>query len=139
MPRNTELSPGELWDVAEEPDFTRSPRDVEVEREGAEVDSVRLYFQQIARVPLLKPREERALCEQIEAAQQAVAAALLGVPAAARRLAELTAAVRSGASMADGLLQSAEGSPLSRPDIAAALTGLARARRKAASGKGRAN
>ena len=38
-----------------------------------ELDAVGLYFQQVGRVPLLKPAQERALCERIERAQQALA------------------------------------------------------------------
>jgi RNA polymerase primary sigma factor len=91
-----------------------------------------VYFQQIARVPLLKPREERALCEQIEAAQASVAAALLAEPSAAERVAKLSGAVRRGISIPDGLLQSPEGRPLRRAEIDSALSGLARARRQAA-------
>jgi len=132
MPTNMELSPSEPWDFAEEPDWTRPLREPEAAPEGVEFDAVRLYFRQIARVPLLKGREERALCEQIEAAHSAVAAALLTVPSAARRVAELSAAVRSGTSKPDGLLQSPEGRPLPPREIAQALAGLARARRQAA-------
>jgi len=101
--------PGEAWEFAEEPDFTRAPRDDEAAHERPELDAVRLYFQQIARVPLLKPREERALCERIESAHHAVAAALLAVPAAARRIADLSAAVRTGVSVPNGLLESPDG------------------------------
>jgi RNA polymerase primary sigma factor len=96
------------------------------------LDAIRLYFQQIARVPLLKPREERALCEQIETAHAAVAAALLAVPSAVQRFAELSDAARRGVSVPDGLLQSPDGRPLRRREIALALAGLARARRQAA-------
>jgi RNA polymerase primary sigma factor len=122
----------ELWDFAEEPDWTRATSEPEAAPEPAEFDAVRLYFQQIGRMPLLKPREERALCEQIEAAQTALAAALLAVPAAARRVAELSAAVRRGLSLPDGLLESREGRTLGPGDIAAALKDLGRARRQAA-------
>ena len=130
METNTEPSPGRPWDFAEEPDWTRPPREREA-AEAAEVDAVRLYFQQIARVPLLKAREERALCEQIEAAHAALAAALLGVPSASRRVAKLAAAVRADPSTSDGLLQSPEGRPLRPREIAQAVDGLARARRQA--------
>jgi RNA polymerase primary sigma factor len=121
----------EVWEFAEEPDWTTPPQAPEA-AEGTEIDAVRLYFQQIARVPLLKAREERALCEQIEAAQTAAAAALLAVPAAAARLASMAAGVRTGTSVPDSLLQSPEGQPLRPREIAEALAGLARARRQAA-------
>ena len=48
--------------------------------ECAEFNAARLYFRQIARVPLLEPDEERTLCRQIEAAHAALAA----VPAETR-------------------------------------------------------
>jgi len=120
----------ESWAIAEEPDFTERPRDEKVEREGAEVDAVRAYFQQIGRVPLLKPAEELALCRQIETAHHRLAASLVAVPAASRRLAELSAAVRSGASTPDGFLQSPEGRPLRRTEIVAGLARLTQARRQ---------
>jgi RNA polymerase primary sigma factor len=91
-----------------------------------------LYFQQIGRVPLLKPREERTLCEQIEAAQASVAAALLAVPSAAERVAKLSGAVRRGISAPDDFLQSPDGRPLRPPEISSALAGLARTRRQGA-------
>ncbi len=117
----------------EEPDFFRSPREEAAAPEDAvDVDTVRLYFQQISRVPLLRPREERALCEQIEAQQRTVATALLAVPAAGQRLTVLSAAVEKGTCPAEDLLQSPEGRPLHRAEITAALAGLTRARRQAA-------
>ena len=56
------VTSGEPWgsetlpmDVAEELDLTRPlPEDVETARSEADADSVRLYFQQVGRVPLLK-------------------------------------------------------------------------------------
>jgi RNA polymerase primary sigma factor len=133
MPTPAERSAPEFWDFAEEPDWTRPASEPEAPQGPAEFDAVRLYFQQIARMPLLKTREERALCEQIEAAQTALAAALLSVPSAASRIAELSAAVRRGASVPDGLLESREGRTLPLRDISAGLAGLDRARRQAAS------
>jgi RNA polymerase primary sigma factor len=127
-----EPSSSNVWDFAEEPDWTRPPADPEVGPELVEVDDVRLYFQQISRVPLLKSWEERALCEQIEAAQTALAAALLAVPSAASRIAELSAAVGRDNSVPDGLLESRDGRVLRPPDISVALAGLRRARRQAA-------
>jgi RNA polymerase sigma factor (sigma-70 family) len=120
-------------DVVEEPDFTQLfPEEPEAEGGAADIDAVRLYFQQIGRVPLLKTRDEVLLCQRIEAAQQRLATALLVVPASARRIAELTAAVRSGAIPVGGLLESPEGRPLGRQEITTALAALSRARRKAA-------
>ena len=131
MSKPTSTMLDETWETAEEPDFTVAPDARDTESGGADPDAVRFYFQQIARVPLLKPREELELCRQIEAAQHRLAAALLLVPPAARRIAELSTAVRKGASSPDALLQSPEGRPLSPSEVTAVLDSLARARRQA--------
>jgi RNA polymerase primary sigma factor len=52
-------------------------------------DAVADYLRQIGKIPLLSAGEERALCEQIEGAQQALASALLELPAARGRLESL--------------------------------------------------
>jgi RNA polymerase primary sigma factor len=130
MATELDRSRGEAFEVAEEPDWTTGTSEVEAAPE-AEYDAVRLYFQQIGRVPLLKAREERALCEQIEAVHAVLAAALLAVPGAARHVAELATAVRRGTSKSDLLLQSPEGGQLDKSQVAKALAGLARARRQA--------
>jgi RNA polymerase primary sigma factor len=132
MAIHTELPPSELWEYAEEPDWTKPPRQPETTPEAAEFDAVRSYLQQIARVPLLKPREERALCQEIEGAHTSLAASLLALPSAAARVGELADAIRGGRAVPDGLLQSRDGRGLRRDEIAAALAGLARARRRAA-------
>ncbi len=120
---------------AEEPDVLRVEREEDEARpeEAADVDAVRVYLQQIARVPLLKPREELQLCQRIEARQRAVAAALLAVPSSGKHLSALATAVRSGATLPDGLLQSPEGRALRKPEVTQGLAGLTRARRQAAS------
>ena len=81
-------------DFAEEPDWTVS--ETNAAPATTEFDALGRYFTQIARVPMLKASEERALCEQIEAAHVAVAAELLAVPATARKVSEISAAVRRG-------------------------------------------
>jgi RNA polymerase sigma factor (sigma-70 family) len=116
---------------AEEPDVTAEPR-ADAVRERPENDAVRRYFQQIAQVRLLKPAEERALCERIESAQLAVAAALFGIPSAADRVAALASTVRDGLAPPGELLHSPEGRTLARDEIANALAGVARARRRTA-------
>ena len=95
----------------------------------AEIDAERLYFHQIGRVSLLKPREEYALCQRIEAARSAVAAALLAVPEGASRIAQ---ALQAGADDIATLLLSPEGRPLHKSEIADALRHLAQAIREGA-------
>jgi RNA polymerase sigma factor (sigma-70 family) len=125
----------ERWDYAEEPDFLEEAAAPPAAREAAELDAVRAYFQQIGRVPLLRPAEERALCARIEAAQHALAAALLAEPGAAQRLMALARAVRDGKADADELLQSPEGRVLTARAVRAALDGLRRARRQGAAAR----
>jgi RNA polymerase sigma factor (sigma-70 family) len=121
----------ESWNVIEEPDFLSAPREAPAGSDDGDRDAVRQYFHQIARVPLLKPREERALCEKIETAQRELAAALLMVPVAAAKLVELAQAIRGGGVPVDELLQSPEGSTLKAGEISKALSRLALARRRA--------
>jgi RNA polymerase sigma factor (sigma-70 family) len=119
------------WEAAEEPDVLRLARPAQAEPQAGETDSIHRYFHQIARVPLLKPREERALCERIEAAQRALAAALLLLPEANGEIGERVAGVRAGRIAVDELLQSPEGRALDREEIARALTGIGSACRRA--------
>jgi RNA polymerase sigma factor (sigma-70 family) len=118
--------------VAEEPDWTRAvgePDDGVI----ADGDALRSYLRQIARAPLLKPREERALCEQIEAAHVALAAAILAVPSSAQHVAELLTGLRRGTVAAGDLLESPEGDELTERQIAASADALTLACRRAAS------
>ena len=127
----TESSLSQSWEFAEEPDWTQPPPEPRPASGTGEADTVNWYLRHIAKVPLLKAPEERALCERIEAAQRALSAALLALPAAADRLAELAASVRRGMCDADDLLQSPEGRVLQPDDVARAITRLTGARRAA--------
>ena len=98
----------------------------------AEFDAVRVYFHQISRVPLLKPAEERALCQEIEAAHASLAAALLAVPSVSARVKTLAGEVRRGAPETDGLFQSRDGRPLERSAVRTALDALRRVRPQSA-------
>src|SRR3954465_15277200 len=75
----TGLEANSRWKVVEEPETagTRARGD----------DSIAEYLRQIGRIPLLGAAAERALCEQIETAQEALKAALLRVPDAAQQVA----------------------------------------------------
>jgi RNA polymerase primary sigma factor len=123
------MFPVDEWDV-EEPDATDRRR--ESAAVPADSDGVRLYFDQIGRVALLRATEERALCARIETARHALAAAVMAVPAGRRRIAALAAAVRAGAAPPDRLFESPEGRVLGSSDITAALATLAGAQRQAA-------
>jgi RNA polymerase sigma factor (sigma-70 family) len=83
-----------------QPDF----RTMQPAGSDAEWEAVGLYLRQIGRVPLLNARSERALCRRIEAAHASLAASLLPIPAAARRLADMCAMVRAGTTPAGDLL-----------------------------------
>jgi RNA polymerase primary sigma factor len=122
-----------LADATEEPDFAEWLPADDAEPAAAEGgDSVSFYFRQIARTRLLKPSDEKRLCEQIEARQQLLAVALLAIPAAAERLSDLAAGVRSRTLDADELLESGTGQKLEAEDVAAAVAALSRARRQSA-------
>ena len=99
-------------------------------QEGKDTDSIRQYLQQIGKVPLLKPAEERALCARIESAHHALAAALLKTPTSRPRLVAAMAAVRTNPSSAAEWLQSPVGAELGTDDVARALEAFARARRR---------
>ena len=58
----------------------------EHDRGGADVDAVRNYLSQVGHVPLLTAASEFALCQAIEEAHQALAAALRALPGAAGRI-----------------------------------------------------
>jgi DNA-directed RNA polymerase sigma subunit (sigma70/sigma32) len=89
-----------------------------------QLDTLRSYLQQTARLPLLQPDEELDLCRQIEDAHRALAAELLTIPSPARRLREQCATV-SGVRIADDR-------PMGARDIIDALGRLERVRCKAA-------
>jgi RNA polymerase primary sigma factor len=94
-------------------------------------DIVRQYLQQIGKVPLLKPAEERDLCARIEAAQHALAAALLAEPDTRNRLQELFDAVRTRRVPVGELLESPDGRPLRRQDVVRAFEAFTDMRRRA--------
>ena len=94
-------------------------------------DIIRQYLQQIGKVPLLKPAQERELCARIEAAQHELAAALLVDAETRRRLTELYDAVRARQLDIDDVMQSRDGRPLRRRDVTRAVEALTRARRQA--------
>ena len=108
-----------MWtdDVQGEPDVTTERTRTD---DPFGTDIVRHYLQQIGKVPLLKPAEERALCTRIEAAQHALAAALLAEPDTRHRLEELFDAVRTRRLPVNQLLESPDGQPLRPRDVARA-------------------
>ncbi|MBI3047640.1 MAG: sigma-70 family RNA polymerase sigma factor [Acidobacteria bacterium] len=101
------------------------------DRNVDDADAVRAYFRDIARIPVLTPREERALCARIERAEWALAAAVLAIPRAASRLTALASAVRQGTVGPEALFQSPDGRPLSAAEVDTALAALARAQQEA--------
>jgi RNA polymerase primary sigma factor len=119
---NVELMPEGQWTGDEPPELFPPQADAG----GAEGDAIGAYLRQIARTPLLTAAEERALCQEIEAAQRALTSAVLALPATARRIAEVAAAIRAGTTPVADLLQSPEGVPLTRAEVAAALARLIR-------------
>lgn len=121
MTTDEQLWRDKAFEPVEEPDVLRPMTEDHVEEPArpsdVEVDSVHRYFHQISRVPLLKPKEERALCEKIEEAQRALAATILMVPTAARELANRADAVRQGKLPVEELFESPEGSILGATEV----------------------
>jgi RNA polymerase primary sigma factor len=107
-------------------DLDSGPVEYESPLESADADNVRLYFQRIGRIPLLKPDEELGLCRAIEAAQQALAGALLAVPESARRLADLAGGVKAGTTRVEDLLEAPDGHALDASEVADALRAIDR-------------
>ena len=95
-------------------------------------DIVRQYLQQIGKVPLLKPAEERALCARIEEAQHQLAAALLVAPSTRHALLELFGEIRARRHAVDELLELRDGRPLGPDEVIQAANVFMRARRRAA-------
>jgi hypothetical protein len=123
------MAPDDVSDFQKEPDSSVASATTRHESH-AEIDAVRHYFNQVGRIALLTPHEERVLWQRVEAARSAVAAALLTAPAAARHLTALAGAVREGTTIPDSLLLSPEGRPLGKTDVAEALNRLAQAARQ---------
>jgi RNA polymerase sigma factor (sigma-70 family) len=121
----------ELNEFQEEPAM-RGASETTRHQSAAEIDAVRHYFNQVGRVPLLKPHEERLLCQRIDVARSSVAAALLTVPAAAKQLTEQFRSVREGTTRSERLLLSPEGHPLRETAVVEALDRLRQAVRQGA-------
>ena len=85
-----------------------------------QLQMLRACLHLIEQFPVLKPAEEAGLCRQIDLTHQALTAALLAVPAAARRLREQCALVSEGAGD--------EGRPRKARDIVETLGRLERER-----------
>ena len=90
-------------------------------------DSIAGYLRQIARVPLLTADQERELCQQIEAAQHTLAAALLVLPEAADRIKALADQSLVDLTAAEELFQSPEGDSLSEADVRDGVAAIHRA------------
>ena len=118
------------WSSSESPDVSETATRIQsggVPAMATDGDSVRAYFVQIGRLPLLTPSQERDLCRQIEVARAQLAAALLAEPSSSRRVAEVSAAIRLGTASAEGLLQPRDGGSLKTVDVDKALLRLSRA------------
>ena len=96
---------------------------------GGDSNSIRQYLQEIGRVPLLKPAEERALCAQIEAAQHGLAAALLVDRDTRRHLHAALRAARKDEAAAATLLEWPDGRSVVAADVERALAAFAGAQR----------
>ena len=98
----------------------------------AGVNLIRHYLQQIGKVRLLTAADERQLCAQIEAAQHALAAALMVDAGMRRRIGEQFDAVRTRRAAIDEVFESPDGRSLRRRDVDSAMKAFEQARRRAA-------
>jgi RNA polymerase primary sigma factor len=94
-----------------------------------EVDLVRMYFSHIGRRRLLKTKEEREICQRIEAARAELLGALGGIPVARRTFASLADEVRKGGALAAELILMPDGGELTPEKIDPVLEAFARIRR----------
>jgi len=94
-----------------------------------EVDLVRMYFSHIGRRRLLKTKEEREICERIEAARAELVGAVAGIPVARRTFASLADEVRKGGALAAELILLPDGGELTPEKIDPVLEAFARIRR----------
>ena len=91
------------------------------ESPAVEVDPIRAYLNEIARVPLLTRDQEVDLGRRIEAAQRDLLGALAAIPFAVRRLVELAHRIRSHEAAFEELIVFPEGR---EGDVADALSSL---------------
>jgi RNA polymerase primary sigma factor len=98
---------------------------------GGDSDSVGQYLQEIGRVPLLKPPDERALCARIEVAHQQLAAALLAFPDTRLQLRDAMRAIRRDPATVTTPLESPDGRPLEPTEISRAMAAFSAAQRSA--------
>jgi hypothetical protein len=96
------------------------------------VNLIRRYLQQIGKVRLLTAADERQLCAQIEAAQHALAAALMADAEMRSRIGERFDAVRTRRAAIDEVFESPDGRTLRRRDVASAMNAFGQATRRAA-------
>ena len=94
-----------------------------------EVDLVRMYFSHIGRRRLLKAKEEREICERIEAARADLVGALGAIPGARHTFVSLAEEVRKGASPAAELILLPDGGELTSAKVSPVLEAFARIRR----------
>jgi RNA polymerase primary sigma factor len=94
-----------------------------------EVDLVRMYFSHIGRRRLLKTKEEREICQRIEAARAELLGTLGGIPVARRTFLSLADEVRKGGAPAAELILLPDGGELTSEKIEPVLDALGRVRR----------
>ena len=92
-------------------------------------DPVRLYLNEIGRVPLLKAAQEVQIGRRIEVGQIALRSALTGIPMAVEALLEVGDGLRRGEVPADDLIVLPEGGELEAKAIRPVLLAFGRLRR----------
>jgi RNA polymerase primary sigma factor len=101
---DTEAEPWREWERGE--GVEEAPEGVPP---AAELEPIRVYLNEIARVPLLRKEQEVELGRRIEAGQHELLGTLAGVPFAARRLVDLAERIRRQEVPAEELILFPEG------------------------------
>ena len=95
-------------------------------------DPVRLYLNEIGKVPLLTAQQEVQIGRRIEVGQIALRRALAGIPMAVRALLEVGDRLRRRDIAADDVIVLPEGGELEAKEIRPVLLAFARVRRRSA-------
>jgi RNA polymerase primary sigma factor len=106
---------GQLWEP-EPRDFTaREEQEVRAAETGADLDLVRLYFDEIGRVPLLTAKQEVAIGRRMEDARRDLLGRLVEIPMVRRALVDIGVRLRRGEMGAETVIVLPEGG---EPDAA---------------------
>jgi RNA polymerase primary sigma factor len=128
MPQ-TEMT-GQPWEP-ETPDLVAPEEPDVAPAVAADIDLVRLYFDEIGRVRLLTAKQEAAIGRRIEEARSALLGELVEIPVARRALIDIGARLRRGQVAAETVIVLPEGGEPDAAEVRRVCTALARLGRPA--------